>query len=150
MLVFTACAQSNQSYDEMLNQLYSHSVDTISSSRIDEDVIFLDARELEEFEVSHIKDAIHVGYDNFDIKKLKNISRERKIVVYCTVGYRSEKIGEELKKAGYSDVYNLYGGLFSWFDGGNMVYDMNGEVTQEVHTYDESWSKWLNTGKKVF
>ena len=35
-------------------------------------------------------------------------------IVYCTIGARSETIGEKLKKNGFTNVYNLYGGIFEW------------------------------------
>jgi len=32
--------------------------------------------------------------------------------VYCSLGIRSEVIAKKLKKAGYTNVFNLYGGIF--------------------------------------
>ncbi len=55
------------------------------------------------------------------------IGEESKVVVYCSVGYRSEKIAEKLKAAGYKNVFNLYGGIFEWENQNLPVYDSNGE-----------------------
>ena len=115
-----------------------------------EKIIILDAREDREFETSHLKGAIHIGYNNFSIEKIKNISKKSKITIYCSVGYRSEKIGEQLKKAGFVNVTNLYGGIFEWSNLGYPVVKGNSTHTIQVHAYDQSWGKWLKKANKVY
>ena len=62
--------------------------------------------------------------------------------MYCSVGYRSERIGEKLIKEGYSNVFNLYGGIFDWVNNDNPVYDFN-EKVYKVHAYNKDWGKWV-------
>jgi len=114
-----------------------------------EKIYLLDARELEEFGVSHLKDAIAAGYNKFSLDKLSQIPKDKLVVVYCSVGYRSEKIGEKLLKAGYKKVYNLYGGIFEWSNLGYPLHNTSGKTT-EVHAFDPSWGKWLKKAKKVY
>lgn len=110
----------------------------------------LDAREPNEFSVSHIKNAIYVGYENFSIKKVvKEIPNDKPIVMYCSIGYRSEKIGEQLQKKGYK-VYNLYGGIFHWANQGYEVVDSTNIPTKKVHGYDKDWGKWLTKSEVVY
>jgi hypothetical protein len=71
-------------------------------------------------------------------------------VVYCTVGVRSEKVGEKLKAAGYQNVRNLYGSIFEWVNQGNPVVDNQGKPTQQVHAYSRVWGVWLNKGEKIY
>jgi rhodanese-related sulfurtransferase len=86
---------------------------SISDSLVhDSSTVLIDSREKREFEVSHIDNAVWVGYDTFKMKRIKHIPKDQKIVVYCSVGYRSEKIAEKLIKKGYTKVSNLYGGVF--------------------------------------
>lgn len=114
--------------------------------------VLLDARELKEYKVSHLKNAIHVGYDHFNLKKttkkLKN--KNATIIVYCSVGIRSENIAEKLQKAGYKNVYNLFGGIFEWKNKENIVVDSKNQPTENVHTFNKEWSKWLIKGIKVY
>ncbi|MBQ0787002.1 MAG: rhodanese-like domain-containing protein [Oceanihabitans sp.] len=114
--------------------------------------IILDARELDEYEVSHIKDALHVGYDHFNLnettKRIQN--KQQQIVVYCSLGIRSERIAEQLKKAGYINVLNLYGGIFEWKNNNFIVYNMAEEETEDIHTFSKTWSKWLLKGNKIY
>ncbi|PCJ27713.1 MAG: rhodanese [Flavobacteriales bacterium] len=113
-------------------------------------LLIIDAREKGEYNVSHIKRAQHVGYNNFNISKLKKIDKNTIVIVYCSVGYRSEKVGEKLKKAGFKKVMNLKGGIFDWKNKGYPVYDNEEKETEKVHAYDRSWGKWLINGEKVY
>lgn len=139
-----ACGQKKQSYDEMLGSLLNYSVDTISPRFVNQDFLILDTREIEEYEVSHLRGAVHVGYDDLDLSRLAKEKKSQKILVYCTVGYRSEKVGEKLKELGFTSVYNLYGGIFSWVSEEREVVDVNDKLTKKVHTYDEEWGEWLS------
>lgn len=110
----------------------------------------LDVREIEEYKVSHLKNARRVGYFWFDMRSVYDIPNDATIVVYCSVGYRSEKIGEKLLKYGFKHVYNLYGSIFEWVNEGNSVYKSNGVQTSEIHTYDKEWGRWAERGTKVY
>lgn len=142
----------SSAYNLTLKTLLSHSVPevTVPQLKTMNDALLLDAREWMEYQVSHLKNATFVGYDQFDMDKLKLINKNRKIVVYCSVGYRSEKIAEKLKEAGYTNVSNLYGGIFEWVNQGNPVVDTNGVVTENIHAYSITWGVWLNKGVKVY
>ena len=94
----------------------------------------LDNRETVEYDVSHLHGAQCVGYDSFNIQEVLNMvpNKQDTIVVYCSLGIRSEDIGEKLQEAGYTHVYNLYGGIFEWKNEEKEVYDSENEVTEEV------------------
>jgi rhodanese-related sulfurtransferase len=117
-----------------------------------ESYLILDAREWEEYAVSHLPGARFAGYKNFDPKQWSGVSKDQPIVVYCSVGYRSEKISKKLEKLGYAKVYNLYGSIFEWVNQGYQVVDEKGKQVQAVHTYNEDWSKWVNNAgiKKIW
>lgn len=148
-LPLAGCAQSDD-FDLMIKRLlkgdvpFSHPHDLNKT-----DAVVLDAREYNEYEVSHIAGALYVGYDDFDLARVASIDREASIVVYCSVGYRSEKIARQLSDAGFNKVTNLYGGIFKWVNEGHPVEDRNGP-THRVHTYNKRWSKWLEKGEKVY
>ena len=115
--------------------------------------ILLDAREEKEYKVSHIKGGIFVGYNHFKIKKtLKMLPEDKntKIVVYCSLGIRSETVAHQLIQEGYTNVYNLYGGIFEWKNNDFQVIDTLGNTTESVHTFNQDWSSWLKKGEKVY
>lgn len=111
--------------------------------------VFLDTRKKEEYLVSHLPGAMHVGFKNFPVKKLEGIAAGADIVVYCTIGFRSERIARKLQQAGYTNVTNLYGGIFEWVNQGNPVY-IGTAQTNRVHVFNKLWARWLRNGEKVF
>jgi len=78
---------------------------------------------------------------------VKDLDQSKPIYIYCSIGYRSEKIGEKLQKAGFKKVYNMYGGIFNWANSGYTLVDKNGKTTTKVHGYNNDWSQWLNGQK---
>ena len=152
--IITALGYSQKSIDKVLQQLNSNAVPYIYAQELSKlsAPIILDAREQTEFEISHIKGAIFVGYDKFDIARTTQLltSKTQKIVVYCSLGVRSERIGEKLLKAGYTNVYNQHGGIFDWKNKGFDVVDSNNVTTQNVHAYSKIWSKYLTKGNKIY
>ncbi len=127
------------------------SVETLALPKTD--AILLDAREEKEYKVSHLEDAILVGYDHFKIKEtLEKLPEDKnvKIVVYCSLGIRSETVAYKLIQEGYTNVYNLYGGIFEWKNADFQVIDTLGNTTEKVHTFNKNWGKWLKKGEKVY
>lgn len=112
--------------------------------------VLLDTREKAEYKVSHLENAQWVGYDTFDKKRLKDIPKDQPIVVYCSIGYRSERIGEQLLKMGYEEVYNLNGGIFEWVNQDQELVESKDKATDKVHAYSKSWGVWLDKGEKVY
>lgn len=149
-------SQNYDSFDELKNNIISKTIPLIGVEELKKventktPLLILDTREKKEYNVSHIKEARHVGYDNFKISELKGIDKETTIVVYCSIGYRSEKIGEKLKRSGFKKVLNLQGGIFDWVNLGYSVYDSAGNETKKIHAYSKSWGKWLIKGEKVY
>jgi len=115
-------------------------------------IAILDAREQNEYNVSHLKNAVFVGYNHFNLAKTTKqlTNKQQPIVVYCSLGIRSEDIAEKLKKAGYTDVFNLYGGIFEWKNKGFSVFNLQNKETQKVHAYSKNWGKWLLKGEKIY
>lgn len=148
-----ACGQ--KTFDEKMESLYRNTVPLITSTDFNElkqnsEPYVLDTRATKEYQVSHIPGAHLLDYDNFDEEDLKKIPKDAEIVVYCSVGYRSERIGEKLQKLGYENVHNLYGGIFDWKNQGNQVINNHNQPTDSVHAYNSNWSKWLYNGIKVY
>ena len=140
----------NDAFDKELTRLLSFSVPTIGVQElrdIQNEVYIFDAREEEEYLASHIEGARYLGYKNFDKQALASVPQGAKVVLYCSVGYRSEKIGERLQKMGFTEVNNLYGSIFEWVNQGYPVVGPDGKPTLKVHTYNAKWSRWVDNDK---
>lgn len=156
-LQVAGCAQIKEGdLDGTLQDLLTFSVDTLSAPTLQQELangnelVLLDAREEKEFGVSHLSNARYVGYYGFKKKAISDIPKDAEIVVYCTVGYRSEKIAERLEKMGYNNVRNLYGGICGWVNNGYQVVDQKDQPTERVHTYDKAWGGLFSNGEKVY
>ncbi|CAM1371846.1 Rhodanese [Tenacibaculum litoreum] len=146
---------SQKNLQQLLKKYNTESVPYISVSELqkEKEVILLDAREPKEFEVSHLKNAMCVGYDFFNLENtLTKLPKDKntKIVVYCSLGIRSEDIAEKLQKEGYTNVFNLYGGIFKWKNQGNTIVNLQNNPTEKVHAFNKEWSKWLQKGEKTY
>ncbi|WP_405575451.1 rhodanese-like domain-containing protein [Winogradskyella sp. Asnod2-B02-A] len=154
-LLLSFFGNSQETLQELLKTHNKESIPYISVKELampKTDAILLDARELKEYNVSHIPNSTYVGYDDFDldtvVKTLPDTTST--IVVYCSVGIRSEDIAEQLKKKGYTNVYNLFGGIFEWKNNNFPVYNSEEKETEQVHAYSKDWSKWLLKGIKIY
>lgn len=139
-------SKTDEGFSNMIDSYLSYTVPLISVedlSEIKDNVILLDAREPEEYKVSHIPNALYIGYDNPDKAVIAELDKSKTVVVYCSIGYRSEKIGEVLQKEGFKNVLNLYGSIFEWVNQGKTIVDMENKETRDIHTYDKKWGKWM-------
>ncbi len=154
VIAFTASVFSQGKLDRVLRNLNSESVPYTYVKDLNTigDIVLLDARKKEEFEISHLKNAVWVGYKSFEEKTVNTLVQDKDtpILVYCSIGVRSEDIGEKLIKAGYTNVKNLYGGIFEWKNQGKEVYNNKAIETDSVHAYNKLWGKLLTKGVKVY
>ena len=79
----------------------------------DMETVIVDVRESYEYNYSHIKNAINVPLS--DIESFDNLgfNKDKKIIVYCQSGRRSEMALKELNTLGYTNVFDM-SGINSW------------------------------------
>lgn len=159
-LLLSACVTKSQElvestpYRILLKGLLSKDVPHTGVSALlnsnTENTLFVDARELKEYNVSHLPKAVFVGYDNLDLSPLNTVDKNKEIIVYCSVGYRSEKVTQKLIEQGFTNVKNLYGGLFEWKNQKGEVVNLQGNTTDSIHAFNKTWGMWLKKGNKVY
>jgi rhodanese-related sulfurtransferase len=140
--------------DLVLKEHNSRTVPYISVEQLHKNkdaYLILDTRKEEEFLVSHIPNAVWSS-EKLDASAFAKAypDKSQYIVVYCSIGVRSESFGESLQKIGYTNVYNLYGSIFKWKDKGYAVMNHQKKPTDSVHVYSKEWAKYLQTGIKVY
>ena len=81
----------------------------------DDDALFVDVREVNEFKSGHILDAKNHPLSSFD-KNLTQLDKHKRspVVVYCATGARSGRACTKLRKREFESVYNLAGGMAAW------------------------------------
>jgi rhodanese-related sulfurtransferase len=88
-------------------------------------VLFIDARDEEDYASGHIKNSINVPFNAFDkfVPRLFEVSKTRTIVSYCGGADcdLSELLAKRLFKQGYHDIYIFFGGWGLWKTAGYPV-----------------------------
>ena len=117
--------------------------------------LILDVRERDEHAVSRIPGAIRVSpgiWNNSFLRQFAEMSKNRTVVLYCSVGVRSTRLAarvqDALKKAGAEDVFNLQGGVFAWHNQKQPLADARGE-TDLVHPYNDYWGQLLERRNRI-
>jgi rhodanese-related sulfurtransferase len=80
------------------------------------DIIILDCRTKEEFDSGHIEGSINIPLSMITKSELDrhNIGRDAKIYIICRSGARSLVAAQIIERMGYTEVYNVSGGLLAW------------------------------------
>jgi rhodanese-related sulfurtransferase len=140
-------------YKIMIEKKYEFptiSPDSASSILYNSNVVFLDTREPEEYNVSHLPNAILFGYDAPNWKAVDTLSKDKTVIVYCSIGVRSQNIAEDLEEKGFSNIKNLYGGIFLWADQSREMVDLQNNETAKVHGYNKFWGRWVKKAETVY
>lgn len=81
-------------------------------NKVSQGAILVDVRSNQEYREGHLQGAINIPDFEIANKIQKEIPKKNQlIVVYCQYGGRSKDASMMMKKMGYTNVYNLYGGL---------------------------------------
>ena len=75
----------------------------------------IDVRTPEEFRLSHIANSrnIDILSDTF-LSAIEQLDKQKPIFIYCRSGKRSAKGAAIMQEAGFSEIYNLEGGIVEW------------------------------------
>ncbi len=142
-----SCRSSDLSWTEVKRQIrenYPH-VAQLSVDDYQKDFphggYLVDVREKEEFGVSHIRGAVNLQNADEIVAGFRD-SGKKAVVLYCSAGYRSSKMAQDIQSRIDSPVYNLEGSIFEWANAGKPVYRGDRHV-RVVHPYNAKWGKLL-------
>jgi rhodanese-related sulfurtransferase len=143
----------NKKFSVLLKSLLSKNIPQAGvdfAKDVFSDALFIDVREKAEYDLSTIEGAIHCSFKNFDINTFNAVDKNRLLIVFCSVGFRSEKICRLLLKQGFSNSYNLYGGIFEWVNRKYPLVNTDGCSTDIIHGFSPLWGIWVTGLKKVY
>lgn len=78
----------------------------------------IDVRETEEWNSGRLPNAIHIPKSDISSKISQYVLPEEPIYLYCRSGFRSFHAAQELVNLGYTEVYNVEGGILDWSSAG--------------------------------
>jgi rhodanese-related sulfurtransferase len=92
--------------------------EVIEMHRRGEDVVYLDVREPQEWNLFRIPGAVHVPLADVSQRVGDIVPCDRRVVVYCARGGRSIKAADVMQTMGYTSVATLSGGIMGWVNAG--------------------------------
>ncbi|MDX1653301.1 MAG: rhodanese-like domain-containing protein [Brumimicrobium sp.] len=113
ILLFGQCfAQEAANDDQVIKRV---SKEEFKKALESGEYIVFDVRSEEEYMAGHIKGAklLDVNDPNFEAT-LQNVPKERKYLIYCQSGGRSQIALEKMKEMGFKRVLELQGGYTNW------------------------------------
>jgi rhodanese-related sulfurtransferase len=111
--------------------------------------LLLDARAPAEFAVSHLPGAILAPSAAEAIERLRARTNAGPVVFYCSVGYRSAELADQLQTAGFTNLFNLEGSIFQWANEGRPLFRGKARV-EVVHPFDDDWGRLLDRRRWSF
>ena len=97
-------------------------------------VVFVDTRKPAEMAVSMLPGAV----SEKDFLNDPQQYRDKTIIGYCTISYRSGVFARDLANRGIS-IINLQGGILAWTLEGGRVFNPDGKEVKQIHVYGDKW-----------
>ncbi|KAB2941336.1 MAG: molybdopterin biosynthesis protein [Candidatus Methanoperedens nitroreducens] len=123
LAIFSGCVSDTK--PAVKNQYTDISVQQAKEMIDRQEVFILDVRTEGEYAAGHIKGSTLLAVQDIPkqelVEKLKEIPKDRKILVYCRSGARSAKASGILAENGFARVYNMQGGITEWMNAGYEV-----------------------------
>ena len=111
LLLLAGCSSSSSAVDL--------SVSEFSSKVTEAGIITLDVRTPSEFNEGHIEGAQLIDFQsgNFE-SEIETLDKSKTYAVYCRSGNRSGQAVKIMSDAGFTNLYNLNGGVIDWSSAG--------------------------------
>lgn len=114
------------------------------------DIILLDVRTLEEYEESHLKNALLLPVQEISVKSLDSIglgenTKDKEIIIYCRSGARSKTAYDIMKSLGYTNIKSIQGGMIHWQED-NYPFVESGKYDESVF---KSKKQTVSVGSKI-
>ncbi|XP_039261751.2 uncharacterized protein LOC120337911 [Styela clava] len=133
-------------------------MDKIQPTENSPNLMLLDVRYVDEFEVSCLSNAVWIDEKLPTKEKLCEVEEKllekqnTDVYVYCSVGYRSSDLISQITKSpSYEkfskqniNFYNITGGIFQWANEKRQVFNKDGNKADLVHPYNAFFGKLLN------
>ncbi|WP_371815092.1 rhodanese-like domain-containing protein [Exiguobacterium sp. s154] len=88
-------------------------VKTLQNKLENEEIMLLDVRESSEYKGGHIGGAVNAPLSSLDANQLP-YPKDEPIYVICRSGNRSAQAASQLQDAGYTEIYDVSGGMMAW------------------------------------
>lgn len=120
----------------------------------------LDVRTPEEYASGHIDNAKNINWlNNNFVVNAEKLDKSKPIFVYCKSGGRSSKAAAKLAELGFTNIYELQGGILKWNAAGfikadDKIIGMSSQEYNELLNFDKRtlivfYAEWCAPCKKM-
>ncbi len=87
-----------------------------------DDIQLIDVRTQREWDNGHLAKAKHFEMNNANWEmQLETLDKDKPVYVYCEKGGRSARCAKQLEEAGFTEIYDLKGGMSQWKSQGKPI-----------------------------
>ena len=87
----------------------------IEKSKNNLNFVILDVRTPQEYDPEHISGAMNVDYSSYSFRtNLNQLDKAKTYLIYCRSGRRSGLALDVMRELGFSEVYDISGGIVAW------------------------------------
>ena len=140
LLAISSCkGQTAESVKTVEARAFSNQIKATPNAQI------MDVRTPEEFQSEHIDKAINTDWlnPNFSTNTSK-FDKSKPVFVYCKSGGRSSKASSKLAELGFTNIYELQGGILKWNAAG-----LSKPSDKIIGLSNQKYAQLLNSDKKV-
>ena len=83
----------------------------------DKNIYLLDVRTPQEYSQGRLAGSVLIPIGEFE-RRIREVPKNKTIIVYCAVGSRSKPVANFLSQQGYKDVYHMTDGIVGWYRNG--------------------------------
>ena len=111
--VFSCQNQANTSNTKAINT--SITAEEFEKKLSDGNAQLIDVRTPEEYNQGHLKGALNYNINSSEFEnQLSKLDKNKPVLVYCLSGGRSGSAAEIMADKGFTEVYNMQGGIMKW------------------------------------
>jgi thioredoxin len=139
-LLFTSCkGQSQKSIETIEPKAFAEKLKTTENPQL------LDVRTPAEYSSEHIDNAVNINWNgtNF-VSEAEKYDKTKPVFVYCKAGGRSAQAAQKLSELGFTQIYNLDGGMMKWSASG-----YSKPSTEKIGMTKAEFEKLVISDKKV-
>jgi rhodanese-related sulfurtransferase len=111
LVIFQSCSMTSAGQVKLSPKEFQEKLSKFSNPQL------IDVRAPEEFMESHLQGSRNIDYYQTNFASvIQSLDKTQPVFIYCRSGNRSSKAADVFFKAGFTQVYDLSGGIIQWIE----------------------------------